>query len=104
MRQHREKYPDQTWETADISEWNPKSPADLVFSNAALRWIPDHSRLISATKVDGALAFQIPSGTFAEVRKLIHEIALDPKWNDRMDPARNALTMEAPGFYYDALA
>lgn len=103
-----EKYPDQVWHSADISEWNPDTPVDLVFSNAALQWVPDHAalmrRLIAAVKEEGALAFQIPSGSFAEVRKLIHEVSTDARWTERMVGARETLTMEEPGFYYDALA
>jgi trans-aconitate 2-methyltransferase len=104
----RQRFPDLEWQLADLAEWSPPQSYDLVFSNAALQWVPDHGplmrRLIRETAMGGALAFQIPSGTFAEVRNLIHEISHDPKWNDRMSSARSALTMEDPSFYYDALA
>src|SRR5579859_6191473 len=32
------------WVIADIADWDPgaKSPYDVVFSNAALQWVPDH--------------------------------------------------------------
>lgn len=101
-------HPDRTWVMGDISTWVLNEPVDLVFSNAALQWVPGHAglmqRLIGSTAKGGALAFQIPSGTFAEVRTLIHEISQDARWNDRMTAAREALTMETPEFYYDALA
>jgi trans-aconitate 2-methyltransferase len=104
----REKYPDQEWQAVDISEWRPESPVDLVFSNAALQWVPNHAGLMTnlttATNADGALAFQVPSGSFAEVRKLIHELSHEARWNHRMQAARAALTMETPSFYYDAVA
>ena len=103
----KEQHPEGNWESGDISTWTPDEPADLIFSNAALQWIPDHGelmqRLIRATAVGGALAFQIPGGSFAEVRKLIHELSHAPRWNDRMTAARTALTMEPPAFYYDSL-
>lgn len=103
----RESYPDQNWLLADVSQWRPDDSFDLLYSNAALQWIPDHDtllrRLFSYVAPGGALAFQVPSSTFAAVRVLIHEISRDPLWNDRMEPARNALTMESPSFYYDAL-
>lgn len=104
----KESHPDRDWRLADIAKWSPDQPVELVFSNAAIQWVSDHGmlmkRLISATATGGALAFQIPSGSFAEVRKLIHEISRDERWNDRMLAARAELTMEEPAFYYDALA
>jgi trans-aconitate 2-methyltransferase len=85
----------------------PHRSFDLVYSNAALQWIPDHAallvRLFQAVAPGGALAFQIPSATYATVRTLIHEISHDAQWTDHMDGPRGELTMEGPAFYYDAL-
>src|SRR5262249_15870051 len=65
-------FPDQEWLLADIASWQPAQVFDLVFSNATLQWLPDHRtlvrRLLSAVALNGAFAFQIPSGTFATVR------------------------------------
>jgi trans-aconitate 2-methyltransferase len=104
----RQSFPQQDWLLADASTWAPAEPVDVVFSNAALQWMPDHRalmrRLFAAVAPGGALAFQIPSGTFATVRTLIHDISRDPAWNERMAGPRTALTMEPPAFYYDALS
>ncbi len=103
----KRSFPDQNWLLADAAEWSPAEPVNLVYSNAALQWLPNHAVLIPhlfrLVASDGALAFQIPSSSFATVRKLIHEISHDPAWTERMDAARSALTMERPKFYYDAL-
>jgi trans-aconitate 2-methyltransferase len=103
----RTRYPDHEWLIADASSWTTPEPLDLVYSNAALQWIPDHRslmrRLFSMVASGGTLAFQIPSGTFATVRTLIHDISRMPAWSEQMDAARQALTMESPEFYYDAL-
>jgi trans-aconitate 2-methyltransferase len=103
----RKAYPDQTWEQADISGWGPQRAFNLVYSNAALQWIPDHAalmvQLFKTVAPGGALAFQIPSSTYATVRTLIHEISHNATWTDRMDGPRGKLTMESPSFYYDAL-
>ncbi len=100
--------PSLEWMTADIATWRPEQPVDVVFSNAALQWVPDHAlvipRLFGTVSAGGALAFQIPSSTYALVRTLIHEIALDGPWACRMESALRALTMESPGFYYDHVA
>jgi trans-aconitate 2-methyltransferase len=101
-------FPDQEWVLGRIEDWSAGKPHDVVFSNAALQWVRDHvtltRQLFAQVAPDGALAFQIPSGTFAQVRVFIHEIATDPAWTHRMDGARMALTMEEPHVYYDALA
>jgi len=103
----RKSHPNQQWLLTDVAQWRPEQPFDLLYSNAALQWMPDHGalipRLFSHVAPGGAFAAQIPSSTFAAVRTLIHEISHDPAWNQRMDVARNTLTMESPSFYYDAL-
>lgn len=100
--------PDSDWIEADIGTWRPERSFDLVFSNAALQWLPDHAtllgRLFAMVSPGGALAFQIPSDADSPVRSSIREISEDPAWNARMAAARGALTMETPAVYYDALA
>ena len=108
LRSAQQTYPDQNWLLADVSKWSPDSSLDLIYSNAALQWIPNHQtlmqHLIATVSPDGALAFQIPSSTYATIRTLIHEISRDSAWNERMQRPRKALTMETPAFYYDVLA
>jgi trans-aconitate 2-methyltransferase len=95
------------WQLADIATWQPARTFDLVFSNAALQWLPDHGelmpRLFSFVAPGGALAFQVPSKIYATVTTLILEISCDPAWTDRMDAPRNSLSRESPEFYYDCL-
>jgi trans-aconitate 2-methyltransferase len=101
-------FPNQNWVLADVADWTPASSIALIFSNAALQWLPSHAslipRLFSFVAPEGALAFQIPSSTHARVRMLIRDISYDPAWTQRMTLPRKALTMEPPFFYYDALA
>src|SRR6185295_8349935 len=104
----KRSYPDQEWVLGGIEGWSAPEPHDVVFSNAALQWIPDHvaltRHLFDQVAAGGALAFQIPSGAFSPVRSYILEIASDGAWAHRMSEARAALTMEEPHVYYDALA
>src|SRR5215475_11574851 len=44
----RDAHPDWRWAVDDIGEWSsrPRDPAeeiDLIFSSAALQWVPDHA-------------------------------------------------------------
>ncbi|MGN6544524.1 MAG: methyltransferase domain-containing protein, partial [Aureliella sp.] len=103
----RKAHPETKWMLGDAAKWSSSTPIDLVFSNAALQWVSDHRtlmpHLLLQVAADGALAFQIPSATFAAVRTHIHELSKEPAWKQRMTRARAALTMEEPGFYYDCL-
>ncbi len=53
------------FEEGDIGVFAPAQPFDLIFSNAALHWVPDHpsllERLIRAVAPGGQLAFQVPA-------------------------------------------
>jgi trans-aconitate 2-methyltransferase len=102
------EHPDGEWLVCDIGDWRPESRFDVVFSNAALQWVPDHGplveRLLGFVAPGGALAFQVPSANYALVRTLMHEIAAEAPWAPRMEGPLHALTMESPAFYYDHLA
>jgi len=75
----RSEMPAIEWTLSNIEDWQPEAPYDVVFSNAALQWIPKHALLLESlfanVTLGGALAFQIPSSEFPAVRLLIHEIA-----------------------------
>ena len=44
----RKRLPDIAFEVADIREWRPKEPLDVILANAVLQWIPDHETLFPA--------------------------------------------------------
>lgn len=52
------------WIEADAATWSPPRPPDLMFSNAALHWLPDHHRLFPrlarTLAPGGCLAVQMP--------------------------------------------
>jgi trans-aconitate 2-methyltransferase len=95
------------WVLGDLGEWEAEVPYDVVFSNAALQWLPDHDvlvpRLFAQVAVGGALAFQLPADRYALVRRLIDEVADDAAWRERMTAPRTRLTIEPLERYYDAL-
>lgn len=104
----RAEEPSEEWIVSGIEDWTPSAQFDVVFSNAALQWLPEHGplveRLFQAVAPGGALGFQIPSATFAAVRDLIHIVALDGPWTPRMAGPLGELTMESPAAYYDSLS
>lgn len=94
------------WVRADLATF-AETGFDLVFSNAALQWVPDHAnllpRLLGLARPGGVLAVQIPLHHRSLLHKLIADLADRPAWRDRLAPARASLRMESPEFYYDAL-
>jgi trans-aconitate 2-methyltransferase len=103
----RGRHPERRWILADAATWQADEPLDLIFSNAALQWLPDHQRLLPALvgqlTAQGALAVQIPAHTASPLHQAIDQIARQPRWAERLRHARGALTIETPDFYYRAL-
>src|SRR5262245_21129084 len=60
-------HPDGNWRQANIADWAAAAdrPYDVVFSNAALQWVPDHAtvfpKLLAHASPAGALAVQVPA-------------------------------------------
>jgi trans-aconitate 2-methyltransferase len=69
------------FEQADIASWEGRD-LDLVLSNAALHWVPDHpallARLTRALAPGGQLAVQVPANHGHVSHRLAHEIAAEP--------------------------
>ncbi len=100
------------FEEGDIATWEP-APFDVVFSNAALHWLPDHpqllTRLTRALPVGGQLAVQVPANgdhpshtvgmAVADEPPFIEVFAADPP----PDPARRVLAPEAYAELLDQL-
>ena len=101
------QHPEGTWLLADAATWAAEQPFDVVFSNAALQWLPDHAtllpHLLGQVAPGGALAVQIPTHERSAVHQRIHALANEPQWRERMEGARSALTIKQPSFYYDVL-
>ncbi|MCI0683088.1 MAG: trans-aconitate 2-methyltransferase [Gemmataceae bacterium] len=100
-------YPAGAWLGADVRSWSDPVPFDVIFSNAAFQWVPDHAallpRLFHMVAAGGALAMQMPRHLQSPVHQLMLEISTRPEWNDRMERARTAVAVESPAFYYDTL-
>ena len=69
------------WVQADIAGWRPETPPDLIFTNAALQWVPHHEtlfpRLVSFLARGGVFACQIPVSSeepwYLEVKAVARE-------------------------------
>ena len=84
----RARFADIEWVEADLSDWTPDAPADLIFANAALHWLPDHAtlfpRLMDQLAPGGVLAVQMPNNFGEPSHKLLRAIAEQGPWADRL--------------------
>ncbi len=108
LRQARERLPACQFVEADIATWTPDGATDLLFANAALQWLPDHTavlrRLLEALPAGGVLAVQMPDNTREPALRLQREVAEEGPWAD--DPEMRAAArpgLPAPEIYYDLL-
>lgn len=99
-----------TWALADVEQWTPGAPVDLVFSNAALQWLPDHARAVprlwSWVAPRGALAFQVPVRDPHPPPWLAAITAVGGRspWQQVAAPSPTESNVLAPEAYYDLIA
>jgi trans-aconitate 2-methyltransferase len=96
------------WIEADIASWTPDAPVDLLFSNAALQWLPDHQtllpRLRDHLRPGGVLALQMPRNFQAPSHALMRDLAARAPWAARLDGVLRAEPVGSPAWYHDLLA
>lgn len=106
----RKNYPTWTWRESGIAEWAEKNTEqfEVVFSNAALHWVPDHAtvfpRLLNAVAPGGALAFQMPHSLRDPHQRLMRELAASAAWRSRFARPPVTWQVEPVEFYYNVLA
>lgn len=97
-----------TWQRADLNDWAPAGPADVIYSNAALHWLDDHAalfgRLLGGLRAGGVLAVQMPRNHGAPSHTCMAEAADAGPWRDAVRAALRPSPVSAPAFYYDVLA
>ncbi len=74
------------WEQADVREWAPARPADVIFSNAMLQWVGDHPtlfpRLLRQLAPGGVLAVQMPLSWSEPSHQLMRETLAELRLED----------------------
>lgn len=96
------------WIQADIAAFAPDEPADLIFTNAALQWLPDHDalipRLVGSLAPGGVFACQMPETFETSWHRLLRETAADGSWAGRLEGVRGMRPVASPDAYYDLIA
>ncbi|HEY0247618.1 MAG TPA: methyltransferase domain-containing protein [Gryllotalpicola sp.] len=92
--------PNLSFVRGDIAEWMPAEGDDVVISNAALQWVPEHRPLLArwfAGLGSGAqLAVQMPANAASPSQTLLRELADSPRWAPRLDGLVVVLENVAP--------
>ncbi len=104
-------HPGRAWERGDIATWPPGAPVarfDLVLSNAALHWVPDHPRLVprlfAQVAPGGALACSVPDNLDGPAHRLMREVASRDAWRRTFTREVREWHVHRPREYYDLLA
>ncbi|MDI3403501.1 trans-aconitate 2-methyltransferase [Streptomyces cavernicola] len=92
------------FQPADAAHWVPDEPFDLIVSNAALQWVPDHAESfpawIDALRPGGTLAFQVPGNFTSPSHALLGELCESPQWRSRLgDHGRRFVHILDPADY-----
>jgi trans-aconitate 2-methyltransferase len=80
--------PQLSFQAGRIEDWQPDRPVDVLVSNAALHWVPDHRshlpRLVEMLAPGGWLAVQMPGNGDAPSHRLLTALRRSPRWRDRV--------------------
>jgi trans-aconitate 2-methyltransferase len=81
----------------DLTRWQPDQAVDVIVSNAALQWVPDHralfARWVKSLAPGGWLAFQVPGNFNEPSHRLLHDLTADSRF------AEATKDVEAPSAY-----
>jgi len=80
------------FELLTVEDYRPKEKVDLIFSNAALQWVPHHrelfERLSHYLSSEGQFAIQVPANFDYPTHTIAKEIGEDSPFKDYLDEGR----------------
>ena len=87
LEKARQLLPNCEFVNADISQWRPERPLDVLYANASLQWLSDHQQLFphlaSLLAENGVLAVQMPDNwqepSHASMRQVASELGHPPR-------------------------
>lgn len=108
IQKARQDYPHQKWIVGDASTLDTHQTYDIVFSNAAIHWIPRHEillqRLFQKVNENGILAIQVPTNQESPLYKAILRVSKSGKWNTFTTGREAAITYHSAEYYYGQLS
>lgn len=74
---------------ADLIDWAPAGPVDVLVSNATLQWVPGHlellPELVAHVVPGGWFAFSVPGNFDEPSHRLLYELAAEQPWAAMLD-------------------
>jgi trans-aconitate 2-methyltransferase len=93
---------------ADIRDWQPARPPDVLVSNAVLQWVPGHLDLLAGwagmLRPGGWLAIQVPGNFGQPSHVILRELAQSARWQPLLAEAELNRQAASPAEYLDLLA
>lgn len=97
-----------TFEVADVRDWRPAEPVDVIVSNALLQWVPEHRELLVGWARElnpgGWLAFQVPGNFAAPSHQVVRELCRSPEWAAELADLAWRDPVDSAGEYLELLA
>lgn len=92
----------------DIAAWRPDRPVDVIFSSAALQWVPGHQQMlpawVDALAPGGRLAFTVPGNFDSPSHTILRELCESPRWRSRLADTIRHNVVSTPAEYLTLLA
>jgi len=92
-----------TFARGDIADFSDAAGFDLVFSNAALQWLPDHERLFARVaalvRPGGQIAVQMPANFDHPSHVVADEVAREPEFRAALGGHERRAPVLAPESY-----
>lgn len=99
----RREFPALNWQQADITAWRPPAPPHLIYTNAALQWVPDHETLLPSLlnklRPNGVIAMQVPRHFESPSHLGLKELVTQSEWREILEPLLLA-PIPAPEMYW----
>jgi trans-aconitate 2-methyltransferase len=96
-----------TFEAGNISDFAEEAAFDVIFSNAALHWVPDHPRVLArltrGLRPGGQLAVQVPANADHPSHAIADELAREEGFSEYVGNGLTAHAVSAPERYAELL-
>ncbi|MDA8107131.1 MAG: methyltransferase domain-containing protein [Betaproteobacteria bacterium] len=103
----RADHPGVTFVEADVAAWRPQQPVDVLYSNAALHWLPGHDALIpgllTSVRPWGWLAIQMPRNFGAPSHTCVADAIAQGPWRTRLEAFLRRQPVAEPQHYWRLL-
>jgi trans-aconitate 2-methyltransferase len=90
LAEARREFPALEWQQADIHSWSPPLAPDLIYTNAALQWVPDHETLLPSLlnklRPGGVLAMQVPRHFESSSHLGLKDLVKQSQWRTKLEP------------------